>query len=123
MELRPSLLKVFPPALLGRIVTIPYYPLSPEMLGGIVKLQLNRVGKRVEDNHGAKFIYGDQRSSSTSCRCATIPDSGGRVIDNIITGSILPSLSREILKRSLQREEIAEAKVSVADGQFAYEVS
>ncbi len=39
-ELKPEFLKVFPPALLGRIVTIPYFPLSPEVLGGIVRLQL-----------------------------------------------------------------------------------
>ena len=120
-ELRPALMQVFPPALLGRIVTIPYYPLSPEMLGGIVRLQLNRVGKRVEDNHGAKFTFGQDVVDHIVAQCND-PDSGGRVIDNIITGSILPSLSREILKRSLQREDIVEAKVSVADGQFAYEV-
>ncbi|HLX80236.1 MAG TPA: ATP-dependent chaperone ClpB [Burkholderiales bacterium] len=120
-ELRPALMQVFPPALLGRIVTIPYYPLSPEMLGGIVRLQLNRVGKRVEDNHGAKFTFGQDVVDHIVAQCND-PDAGGRVIDNIITGSILPSLSREILKRSLQREEIVEAKVSVADGQFAYEV-
>ena len=112
---------MFPPALLGRIVTIPYYPLSPEMLGGIVKLQLNRVGKRVEDNHGAKFIFDQAVVDHIVSQCND-PDSGGRVIDNIITGSILPALSREILKRSLQREEISEAKVSVADGQFVYDV-
>ena len=47
----PTLLKVFPPALLGRLVTIPYFPLSPEMLGGIVRLQLDRIGKRIADNH------------------------------------------------------------------------
>ena len=120
-ELRPALMQVFPPALLGRIVTIPYYPLSPEMLGGIVRLQLNRVGKRVEDNHGAKFTFGQDVVDHIVAQCND-PDAGGRVIDNIITGSILPSLSREILKRSLQREEIVEAKVSVADGQFVYEV-
>ena len=120
-DLRPALMQVFPPALLGRIVTIPYYPLSPDMLGGIVRLQLNRVGKRVEDNHGAKFTFGQDVVDHIVAQCND-PDAGGRVIDNIITGSILPSLSREILKRSLRREEIVEAKVSVADGQFAYEV-
>ena len=51
------------------------------------------------------------------------PDSGGRVIDNIITNTILPALSREILKRSLAREEIRAAKVSAVDGQFVYELT
>ena len=31
-SLRAPLLKVFPAALLGRVVTIPYYPLSDEMI-------------------------------------------------------------------------------------------
>ena len=41
--LKPELLKVFPAALLGRIVTIPYYPLSDDMMGKIVRLQLGRI--------------------------------------------------------------------------------
>ncbi len=122
VKLRPSLLEVFPPALLGRIVTIPYFPLSPEILGGIVRLQLGRIGKRIEENHGAKFAYDQAVVNHIISQCND-PDSGGRVIDNIITNTILPALSREILKRSLAREEMHEAKVSVADGAFAYEVS
>ena len=69
--LRPALLEVFPPALLGRIVTIPYYPLSGDMLAGIVRLQLDRIGKRIEENHDAEFIA-DRAPSSTSCRSAMI---------------------------------------------------
>jgi type VI secretion system protein VasG len=121
-ELRPALLGVFPPALLGRIVTIPYYPLSGEMLAGIVRLQLDRVGKRIEENHRARFIADPSAIDHIVSLCHD-PDSGGRVIDNIITNTILPALSREILKRSLNREAIREAKVSAADGAFTYEVS
>jgi type VI secretion system protein VasG len=122
VELRPELLNVFPPALLGRIVTIPYFPLSPEMLGGIVRLQLGRIGKRIEENHDAKFAFDDAVVDHIVSLCND-PDSGGRVIDNIITNTILPALSREILKRSLAREEIHEAKVGIADGAFAYQVN
>jgi type VI secretion system protein VasG len=122
VKLRPSLLDVFPPALLGRIVTIPYFPLSPEMLGGIVRLQLGRIGKRIEENHGAKFVFDQAVVDHIVAQCND-PDSGGRVIDNIITNTILPALSREILKRSLAREEMHEAKVDVADGAFVYQVT
>jgi type VI secretion system protein VasG len=122
VELRPALLNVFPPALLGRIVTIPYFPLSAEMLGGIVRLQLGRIGKRIEEAHGATFAY-DQAVVDHIVSLCNDPDSGGRVIDNIITNSILPALSREILKRALAREEVHQAKVSIADGNFAYEVN
>ena len=46
--LRMPLLKIFPAALLGRLVTIPYYPISDEMLKAIIKLQLNRIEKRIK---------------------------------------------------------------------------
>ena len=121
-ELRPALLEAFPPALLGRIVTIPYYPLSPDMLAGIVRLQLGRIGKRIEDNHRARFVA-DPSAVDLIVSLCNDPDSGGRVIDNIITNTILPALSREILRRSLAREEIQKAKVSAVDGAFVYEVT
>ncbi len=121
-QLRPALIEVFPPALLGRIVTIPYYPLSPDMLAGIVRLQLGRIGRRIEDNHRAKFVA-EQSAIDHIVSLCNDPDSGGRVIDNVITNTILPALSRDILKRTLAREEIHEAKVAAADGAFVYEVT
>jgi type VI secretion system protein VasG len=117
--LRPELLKVFPAALLGRIVSIPYYPLSNKMLSGIVRLQLDRIGRRIRENHEAAFVYDDAVVDHIVSQCND-PDTGGRMIDNIITNTLLPALSREFLKRSLAREKLQEAKVSIADGDFAY---
>ena len=117
--LKPELLKVFPPALLGRIVTIPYYPLSPEMLGGIARLQLDRIGRRIRDNHSAAFLYDQAVVDHIVARCND-PDSGGRMIDNIITNTLLPALSREFLKRSLAKEEPTAARVTIENGDFAY---
>jgi len=119
--LKPDLLKVFPPALLGRIVTIPYLPLSPEMLGGIVRLNLSRIGRRLKDNHKAAFTYDEAVVEKIVSLCND-PASGGRMIDNIVTNSILPALSRGILSRQIAKEPFTEAVVSVADGEFAYEV-
>ena len=121
-DLKPSLLQVFPPALLGRIVTIPYYPLSGDMLGGIVRLQLNRIGKRISDNHSAKFVYDDAVVEKIVSMCND-PDSGGRMVDNIVTNTLLPALSRLILNKAIAGEEIKEAKVEVVDGEFGYGVS
>ncbi|MEN3379231.1 MAG: type secretion system protein VasG, partial [Hyphomicrobiales bacterium] len=118
-QLRPELLKVFPAALLGRIVSIPYYPLSDEMLGGIVRLQLGRIAKRIAENHDAKLVYGDDVIAHIVSMCND-PDSGGRMVDNIITNTMLPALSREFLKRSLAKEEPKEAKVAIENGDFAY---
>ena len=120
--LKPALLEVFPPALLGRVVVVPYYPLSTEVLRGIVRLQLGRIAARIADNHRAKFVAEDTAVEHIVSLCND-PDSGGRVIDNIITNTILPALSREILKKSLAREPFKEARVGVQDGAFTYEVN
>ena len=117
--LRPELLKVFPAALLGRIVSIPYFPLSDEMLGGIVRLQLDRIGRRFRDNHNAAFNYDDAVVEHIVSRCND-PDSGARMIDNIITNTLLPELSREFLRKSLAKEEVRQTRVSITNEAFAY---
>ncbi|AMJ62818.1 type VI secretion system ATPase TssH [Bosea sp. PAMC 26642] len=119
VALRPALLKVFPPALIGRLVVIPYYPLSPHMLGGIVRLQLNRIGKRLRDNHGAGFAYDDAVVEHIVAQCNE-PDSGGRMIDNIITNAMLPALSRQILNLQIEKKPLVEASVAVEEGTFVY---
>ncbi len=117
--LRAPLLKVFPPALLGRLVTIPYYPLSDDMLGKIVKLQLGRIKKRVEARYKIPFDYTDDVVKLVVSRC-TESESGGRMIDAILTNTMLPDVSREFLKRMIEGQPISTVKVNVAEGQFAY---
>jgi type VI secretion system protein VasG len=117
--LRPELLKAFPAALLGRMVAIPYYPLSAEMLGGIVRLQLDRIGRRVRDNHGAGYAYDDAVVEHIVAKCDD-PNSGGRMIDNIITNTLLPALSREFLRRSFANERAHKAMVTIENGDFAF---
>ena len=120
--LKPALLTVFPPALLGRIVTVPYFPLSSEMLGGIVRLQLERIRKRIADNHDAEFVYSDAVVEHIVAQCKD-PDSGGRMVDNIITNTLLPELSRRFLNRAMEKQEIARAGVDIENGSFTYTVS
>jgi type VI secretion system protein VasG len=89
------------------------------MLGGIVRLQLGRIGKRLRDNHNAAFVYDDAVVEHIVAQCND-PDSGGRMIDNIITNSMLPALSRSILNLQLEKKPLTEAKVTVEDGAFHY---
>ena len=117
--LREPLLKVFPPALLGRLVTIPYYPLSDDMLGKIVKLQLNRIKKRVEARYKIPFEYGDDVVKLVVSRC-TESESGGRMIDAILTNTMLPDISREFLTRMMEGKAIERVSVGVSEAQFAY---
>ena len=117
--LRDPLLKIFPPALLGRLVTIPYYPLSDAMLGQIVALQLRRIQKRVEARYQIPFSYSDEVVKLVVSRC-TESESGGRMIDAILTNTMLPDVSREFLGRMMEGKPIGEVRVGVADGGFSY---
>jgi type VI secretion system protein VasG len=117
--IRDPLLKVFPPALLGRLVTIPYYPLSPDMIGQITVLQLNRIRKRVEESHGVPFTYTDAVVGEIVNRCQEL-ESGGRMIDAIVTNTMLPEISAEFLRRMMEGEEINAVEVDVKDGAFTY---
>jgi type VI secretion system protein VasG len=117
--LREPLLKIFPPALLGRLVTIPYYPLSPEMLGKIVKLQINRIKRRVEARYKIPFEYSEDVVKLVVERC-TETESGGRMIDAILTNSMLPDISRAFLTKMMEGEQVAKVQVNVTDGEFSY---
>ncbi len=113
--LRPDLLKVFPPALLGRLLVLPYYPLSPHMLQGIVKLQIDRVKKRIQENHDITFTYTPEVIDLIVSRCTEVA-SGGRVIDAILTNTMLPELSIALLEKQMAGEEVQAIEVGVGDG-------
>ena len=117
--LREPLLKIFPAALLGRLVTIPYYPLSPEMIAEITKLQLGRIQKRVAESHGVPFTYSDGVVDLIVSRCQEL-ESGGRMIDAIVTNSMLPDISNEFLRRLMEGETVTKVAVDVAENEFTY---
>jgi type VI secretion system protein VasG len=118
--LRQPMLEIFPPALLGRLVTIPYFPLSDAMLGQIVRLQLGRIKKRVEERYKIKFDYSDEVVQLVVSRC-TESESGGRMIDAILTNTMLPDISREFLTRMMQGQPIEQVTVSAVDDTFHYD--
>jgi type VI secretion system protein VasG len=117
--LREPLLKTFPAALLGRIVTIPYYPLSDDMIRMISKLQLRRIEKRIAASHEAEFHVADEVIDLIAQRCTEL-ESGGRMIDAILTQTMLPEISTAFLNRMMEGGEIKRVSVTVADNEFAY---
>lgn len=117
--LRDPLLKIFPAALLGRLVTIPYYPLSPDMIGKITVLQLNRIKKRVIESHNVPFEYSDAVVEEIVNRCHEL-ESGGRMIDAIVTNTMLPDISAEFLTRMMEGKLVDKVAIDVTDGEFTY---
>ena len=119
-SLREPLLKVFPAALLGRLVVIPYYPLSDEVIGLITRLQLRRIEKRIAEEHKIPFTYSDDVIGLITSRCTEL-ESGGRMIDAILTNTVLPTISTQMLTRMMEGDPISRVRISVADGEFAYD--
>jgi type VI secretion system protein VasG len=117
--LRTPLLKVFPAALLGRLVVIPYYPLSDQMLRSIIRLQLSRIQKRVSENREITLVYDDAVVDLIASRCTEV-ESGGRMVDAILTQTLLPEISRELLTRLMEGAPPQKVRVEVKDGTFAY---
>jgi type VI secretion system protein VasG len=117
--IRPELLEAFPAALLGRMVVIPYYPLSDEMLGSIVELQLNRISKRVRERYQVPFEYDASVVQLITKRCTEV-ESGGRMIDAVLTNTLLPEISRELLLRTLDGRPISVVRVSARENVFEY---
>ncbi|HEY6360369.1 MAG TPA: AAA family ATPase, partial [Vicinamibacterales bacterium] len=117
--LREPLLQKFPAALLGRLVAIPYYPLSDEMLSNIVRLQMERIAKRVVAHHRIPFAYDDEAVKLIVSRCTEV-ESGGRMIETILTNTVLPSISREFLTRTMAGVPLNGVRLAVANGDFDY---
>ena len=120
--LRPDLLQVFKPALLGRISVIPYYPLDDSMLKSIIRLQLKKIGDRLRENHRATFTYDDKLLATIAGRCKEV-ESGARNVDHILSGTMLPEMAGEILSRSVEGRAITSVHVTGAeDGKFVYKI-
>ena len=118
--LREPLLQKFPAALLGRLVVIPYYPLSDEVLGLIIKLQLGRIAKRVTEHYDIPFTYDDAVVQLIAKRCTEV-ESGGRMIDSILTNTVLPHISRNLLNCMLTEKQASRVNIRVENGEFAYD--
>ena len=120
--LRPDLLKAFKPALLGRMTVVPYFPLSPEVLKRIIKLQIGRIGDRVKTNYRAKFSYDEKLYETIAARCND-PETGARNVDHILTGTLLPEISRDFLTRLAEGKTVESVHVGVdGEGKFLYDI-
>ncbi len=117
--LRKPLLKVFPAALLGRLVVVPYYPISDETLKLIIRLQLGRIGRRTQQNHKIPFSYDDDVVDLIASRCTDV-ESGARMVDSILTNTLLPEIGQELLTRLMEGKTAKRVHVGVKDSEFTY---
>lgn len=119
--IRPTLYKTFKPAFLGRMDVVPYYPINDDSLAAIIRLKLDRVGRRVEANHQAEFHYDDALVESLLVRCTEV-DIGARAVDQIINGSLLPEIADAVLARMADRQTLSRIKVGANKRGFTYQI-
>lgn len=119
--IRPELLKRFKPAFLGRLKVVPYFPITDKNMKLIVKLKLNRIAKRMQENRNVVFQYHDELIESIASRCKEV-ESGARNIDHILTNTLLPEMSKELLSRMASGEQIKEVKVSLGGKGFVFNI-
>ena len=118
--MRPELNKIFKPAFLGRMVLIPYYPIREDSLKLIIELKLGRIRKRIEENHKIRLTYEPALVDTVATRCTEV-ESGARNVDNILTNTLLPDISRQLLGRMAEGEKVTSIHVGIgADGAFVY---
>jgi type VI secretion system protein VasG len=111
---------IFKQAFLGRLIVVTYFPISEVVLRQIIRLQLDRIAQRMRQNHNARFSYSDDLIEVIASRCREV-ESGARNVDNILTRTLLPELSQEILSRMTRGEAIRKVHVTTgSNGAFAY---
>jgi type VI secretion system protein VasG len=118
--LKPELDKVFKPAFLGRMVIIPYFPIRDEALKMIIKLKLRKIQKRIQETHRIGLTYDDALIEEVSRRCTEV-ESGARNVDNILTNTLLPDISKQLLGTIAEGQKPQAIHVTIGeDGAFAY---
>jgi len=117
--MRLPLTKVFPDALLNRLVVVPFFPISKEVLRRIITLNLSRVAKRVKENHKVPFTYDDSVPELIGQRCTEL-ERGARMVDAMITNTLLPEVGREFLTRLASGSDIKRVHVTTKDSNFAF---
>ena len=118
--IKPELNKIFKPAFLGRMILIPYFPLRDETMKQIVILKLAKIQRRIRENHKIELTYDPSLVDEVARRCTEV-ESGARNVDNILTNTLLPDISRQLLSRMAEKGKLESINVGVgADGSFVY---
>ena len=118
--MKPELNKIFKPAFLGRLLIVPYFPVRDEALKQIIRLKLGKIRRRLMETHKITLNYDDVLLNEVAARCTEV-ESGARNVDNILSNTMLPDLSRQILGRLAEGESSEQVTVSVKDGALTYE--
>jgi type VI secretion system protein VasG len=120
LAIKPELNKIFKPAFLGRMMIVPYFPVRDEALRQIIRLKLGKIQRRIQENHKIVMAYDDQVLEEVAKRCTEV-ESGARNVDNILSNTMLPEISRAVLSRMAEEQPTERVQISVSpEGRFTY---
>ena len=121
--IKPELNKIFKPAFLGRMMIVPYFPVRDEALKQIIRLKIGKIQRRIQENHKIAMTYDEKLLEEVAKRCTEV-ESGARNVDNILSNTMLPEISREVLSRMAEEAPTERVQISVSpEGQFTYDWS
>jgi type VI secretion system protein VasG len=121
LAIKPEMNKIFKPAFLGRMIIIPYFPVRDEALKKIILLKLGKIQRRIQENHRITMICDDAVIEEVAKRCTEV-ESGARNVDNILSNTMLPEISRQVLSRMAEESPMERVRVGVGtDSRFTYE--
>jgi type VI secretion system protein VasG len=118
--LKPELNKIFKPAFLGRMLIVPYFPIRDEALKKIILLKLAKIQRRLLENHKIAMVVDDTVIEEVAKRCTEV-ESGARNVDNILSNTMLPEISRQVLSHMAEETPADRVQVGVGpDSRFTY---
>ena len=116
--LEPELFKTFPAAFLGRMELIPYLPLQHASLQTIVRIQLEKVARRLRENYQMELQYDEQLLDAIITRCAVV-QTGARAIIQVIEKNIMPKIGQFVLQQKNENKKRDLYLRCDADGRYS----
>ncbi len=99
---------------------VPYYPVRDEPLRIIVRLKLGKIARRSAANNRVDLVWDESLVDAIAQRCTEV-ESGARNVDNILSNTVLPSISRLLLTALASREVLESIHISAgSDGELTY---
>jgi type VI secretion system protein VasG len=121
LAIKPELNKIFKPAFLGRMIIVPYFPVRDEALKQIIKLKISKIQRRLSETHKIALTYDDSLLEEVAKRCTEV-ESGARNVDNILSNTMLPEISRQVLARMAEETPTERVRIGVSsEGRFTYD--
>lgn len=118
----PELRRIFKPALLGRMIVVPYFPIDDRIMRRIVELKLGHIRKRFEESHRVPFTWSAEVVDEITRRCKEV-ETGARNVDHVLTGTLLPEISRELLSRMAGGGALSSVHVAIGSSGFDYQMT